>query len=227
MYSRMAALSARVLRCAPRRSCFWVSNANHRSTPLAPSGIGNNGCVRSKAWICDFSSTHNTSARSGGSRYNPTMSRTFSTNSGSGDSLNVSVRWGCSPNTRQIASPCSGSIRSAPPCRARSSASRRVASFPTSTAQSPPPRTAASVTVRGGAGTWLIQQSIEALGDESAEPFPDGLLRQPELARYVRVGQFGGGAEHDARPLRECLRRRRATRPTLERRPFFLRELQR
>ena len=31
------------------------------------------------AWICAFSSTHNTKARSGGFRYKPTMSRTFST----------------------------------------------------------------------------------------------------------------------------------------------------
>ena len=41
-----------------------------------------------------FSSTHRTNARSGGDRYSPTMSRTFSTNKGAGESLNVSVRGG-------------------------------------------------------------------------------------------------------------------------------------
>ena len=39
--------------------------------------------MRSSAWIWLFSSTHNTSARSGGLMYRPTMSRTFSTKSGS------------------------------------------------------------------------------------------------------------------------------------------------
>ena len=38
---------------------------------------------RSSAWIWDFSSTHSTSACSGGSRYSPTTSRTLSMNSGS------------------------------------------------------------------------------------------------------------------------------------------------
>ena len=58
--------------------------------------------MRSSAWIWDFSSTHNTSAPSGGLRYRPTMSRTLSTNSGSGESLKVSTRWGFSPKARQI-----------------------------------------------------------------------------------------------------------------------------
>ena len=39
---------------------------------------------------------------SGGSRYSPTMSRTFSTNSGSVESLKVSCRCGCSPKARQM-----------------------------------------------------------------------------------------------------------------------------
>ncbi len=38
----------------------------------------------------------------GGSRYSPTTSRTFSTNCGSVDSLNVSVRCGCKQKARQI-----------------------------------------------------------------------------------------------------------------------------
>ena len=54
------------------------------------------------AWIWDFSSTHSTTARSGGLRYSPTTSRTLSMNSGSFDSFQDSWRWGCSPNARQI-----------------------------------------------------------------------------------------------------------------------------
>ena len=49
-----------------------------------------------------FSSTHRTIARMGGSRYKPTMSRTFSTNSGSVESLKVSWRCGYNPKTRQM-----------------------------------------------------------------------------------------------------------------------------
>ena len=45
----------------------------------------------------DFSSTHNTMACSGGFRYRPAISRTFSTSHGSVDSLNVSLRCGCKP----------------------------------------------------------------------------------------------------------------------------------
>ena len=50
----------------------------------------------------DFSSTHNTIARSGGAISSPTMSRPFSTKSGSADSLKVSVRCGCNPKARQM-----------------------------------------------------------------------------------------------------------------------------
>jgi hypothetical protein len=50
----------------------------------------------------DFSSTHSTTAFSGGLWYRPTTSTTFSTNSGSVDSLNPSTRWGLRSNLRQI-----------------------------------------------------------------------------------------------------------------------------
>src|ERR1700689_4549449 len=61
-----------------------------------------NRLVRSRACTCDFSSTHSTMACSGGFRYRPTMSRTFSTSHGSVDSLNVPLRCGCSPKLRQM-----------------------------------------------------------------------------------------------------------------------------
>jgi hypothetical protein len=57
--------------------------------------------VRSNAWIWAFSSTQSTSAPSGGFRYRPTMSRAFSTNCGSGESLNDSVRCDFGPHARQ------------------------------------------------------------------------------------------------------------------------------
>src|SRR5678815_856552 len=67
-----------------------------------PGIIGSTGWERSSAWIWDFSSTHNTTAASGGSRYRPTTSYTLSTNNGSVDSLNVSTRCGLRPKPRQI-----------------------------------------------------------------------------------------------------------------------------
>jgi hypothetical protein len=70
---------------------------------MTPSGVAAaRRAVRSSAWICDFSSTHNTSAASGGSRYNLTTSRTLSMNCGSVDSFQVCCRCGLRPNARQI-----------------------------------------------------------------------------------------------------------------------------
>ena len=68
----------------------------------AAGSIGSIGAVRSNACICDFSSTANTTAPCGGSRYNLTMSRTLPTNSGSVDSFHESTKCGLSPNARQI-----------------------------------------------------------------------------------------------------------------------------
>lgn len=49
----------------------------------------------------DFSSTHNTIADSGGSRYSPTTSHTLFTKNGSVDSSNSSLRYGCNRNAFQ------------------------------------------------------------------------------------------------------------------------------
>ena len=45
---------------------------------------------------------HSTTALSGGFRYNPTTSVSFSVNAGSVDNLKVSMRWGCRPCASQI-----------------------------------------------------------------------------------------------------------------------------
>jgi hypothetical protein len=61
--------------------------------------MGSIGWLRSSAWTWLFSSTHKTRAWSGGSRYSPTTSRSFSMNQGSVDSLKLRVRWGCRPKS--------------------------------------------------------------------------------------------------------------------------------
>src|SRR5215210_1940306 len=67
-----------------------------------PGIIGSTGLVRARAWTWLFSSTQSTTALSGGSRYRPTTSNSLSTNSGSLDSLNVSVRCGLRSKAFQI-----------------------------------------------------------------------------------------------------------------------------
>src|SRR5512142_619884 len=69
--------------------------------PARPFFMGSDGWVRSNACTWLFSSRHSTTAFSGGFRYSPTTSTSFSSNRGSFDSLNVSTRCGCSPRARQ------------------------------------------------------------------------------------------------------------------------------
>jgi hypothetical protein len=61
--------------------------------------MGSSGWVRCSAWHWLFSSTHNTKALSGGFRYSPTASCSFSMKNGSVDSLKLSLRCGCSPSS--------------------------------------------------------------------------------------------------------------------------------
>ena len=65
--------------------------------------MGNSGCERSSAWTRVFSSAHNTSALAGGCKYRPTISRTFSINSGSLEELKSCGReCGCKAEARQM-----------------------------------------------------------------------------------------------------------------------------
>jgi hypothetical protein len=59
--------------------------------PARPATIGNDACVRSRAWIWDFSSMHSTIAYSG-FNYRPNTSMRLSSNLGSVEILNVSTR---------------------------------------------------------------------------------------------------------------------------------------
>ena len=68
--------------------------------PSRPFFKGSPGCVRSSAWIWLFSSKLNTAAFSGGSRYRPTTSMSFSSKRGCVLSLNVRTRCGFKPQER-------------------------------------------------------------------------------------------------------------------------------
>src|SRR5260370_12586791 len=90
----------------------------------------------------DFSSTHSTTARSGGLWYSPTTSTTFSTNSGSADSLNVPVKCGLRSNLRQIRpivdllSPARSAIEALDQCVASAGISSSMAVMTSSTLSS-------------------------------------------------------------------------------------------
>src|SRR5450759_946622 len=64
--------------------------------------MGSDAWVRSNACTEVFSSMHNTTAFSGGFRYKPTTSISFSSNRGSLESLNVLTRCGFRPRPHQI-----------------------------------------------------------------------------------------------------------------------------
>src|ERR1035441_4696059 len=80
----------------PSRSWSWLRRSG------TPGIIGGTGWDRSSAWMPGFSSTHSTTALSGGWWYRPATSTTLSTNRGSDDSLNVLVKCGLRPDLRQI-----------------------------------------------------------------------------------------------------------------------------
>src|SRR5258707_1003395 len=70
--------------------------------PARPGLSGRVCWVRSRAWIWDFSSMHSTTAWSGGFRYRPTTSMSFSSNRLSLEILNVLTRCGWMPRADQI-----------------------------------------------------------------------------------------------------------------------------
>jgi hypothetical protein len=90
----------------------------------------------------DFSSTHSTTAFSGGLWYRPTTSTTFSANSGSEDSLKVSLKCGLMSNLRQIRPivdsdrPLRLAIEARDQCVASCGVSSRVATITSSTLSS-------------------------------------------------------------------------------------------
>ena len=67
----------------PCRTSSWVRRSG------LPGPSGRLGVVRERAWIWAFSSTQTTMARSGGSRYRPTTSRTLAASWGSVENVKV------------------------------------------------------------------------------------------------------------------------------------------
>jgi hypothetical protein len=64
-----------------------MSRCSAPMSPAGSAGVGQEGWVRSSAWICDFSSTHSTIACADDSGHNPTTSRTLASSSRSLENL--------------------------------------------------------------------------------------------------------------------------------------------
>lgn len=142
-------------------------------------------------------------AFSGGAKYSPAMSRTFSTNSGSLDSLKVSWRRDCSPKARQMRdtavcdkpasramarAPMHGSLGSALQGLGNHGSHARVVDRARRTA----PR--------------RIEQSVQSMFHEAGSPLRNG-LRLHELAagHHLVVSTFGT-CQNNARAQRQRLR---------------------
>ena len=181
--------------------------------------------MRSRAGTWLFSSTLSTSARSGGLRYRPTISRTFSTNWGSADSLKVSTRCAWRPNVCQIraivafrqadrrAQGPSAPLRDLRRRRFQCARDHRDHVVVADRPGRPRPR--------------LIAQPFEATQPKPFAPLTDAVTRraQPRGDRSVR--QTVRTAQHDPRAQRQTLRRLRAARPFLQGSAFGVRQHQR
>ena len=186
-----------------------------------PGRIGKSGRVRSSAWTWLFSSIDSTMARSGGQRYSPTMSRTFSTNCGSADNLNVSRRCDCNPNVCQMRaivafeSPATSARLARRPLRR---VSRRAFERAGNHVDDP-------IVGRFArrAGPWLVRQPRQDAARETAR----AICRR---CYSTRGSSLGHRAIRQARPrtpapsatAAPALRRLRAARPLLQRAAFVL-----
>src|SRR5512142_825480 len=133
------------------------------------------------------------------------MSYTFSTNNGSLDSLNVSVRCGCNPNACQIRpivdrdKPERAAILRLDQCVAFSGADSSVSTTTRSTClHGDRPRP-----TRPG----LIAQPVQPQLAKPPAPLPDRRCRHPALPRDLRVRTPICAPQNDPRTQRQRLRR--------------------
>ena len=183
--------------CAAR-ACPATAGTRERSDPTPGSGI--------------FSSTHNTTAASGGFRYNPTMSRTLSMNNGSGDSLKLSTKCGFRPNARQIrltadwVIPVEVASERVDQCVALAGVSSSVLTITRSTSSSPIDRGAPG---RGSSCSPSRRRSMNR-----RRHFPTVVRSTSRPSRDFDVGAALRACQHDPTSQRQRLRGARTPRPT-------------
>ena len=196
-----------------RRTAWWCRAGRSRGSAFSgsPGRSGRIGAVRSSAWIWDFSSTHSTTAFSGGSRYSPTTSRTLASSSGSVENLNVSARHGCRPHLRQILAtvtlliPSSAGQQPRRPVRHPEPVRRRLQRRRHDRGLIDHPRPP---------GLRPILQAADALGRVPALPRRSpSACDTPTRATISFVPHPVRGQQHDPRPLRQPRPHRRRPRP--------------
>ena len=162
-----------------------------------------------------FSSTHSTTAFSGGLWYRPTTSTTLSTNSGSVESLNPSTRCGLRSNRRQIRPIVDGDRPTRRHRRPRPVRRVRPASPPAS-----PTTTSSTLSNRidgGRPGRGSSTNPSRRLVDEPAPPLGHRVRHHPQVGGDLLVRRPGFGAgQDDPRPQRQRLRRLRPPRPPIQ-----------
>src|SRR5512132_3249228 len=128
------------------------------------------------------------------------MSRTFSTNSGSVDSLKVSLRCGCSENARQmrctveIDTPVALAIERVLQCVAAAGIVSSVVVTTSAIFSSPD----LARSTRAG----LIGQAVQAAGRKPPAPRRHSDTRDPEPLRDRQIGHAVRREQHDLRPHR-------------------------
>jgi Domain of unknown function (DUF4160) len=160
---------------------------------------------------CDFSSTHTTTAFSGGCRYRPTTSVIFASRCGSVENLNPSVRCGCRQNRRHRRA-IESWLTDIFLFRRSQSARRRLDQCVTPIAGSEPgggvtvaDRISAIAAGQHGlraAGARRVPQPGQAVLGVRPPPFDHRRLGAADPLRDLRAGQTPGGQQHDPRPLR-------------------------
>jgi hypothetical protein len=151
--------------------------------------------------------------------YNPTTSRTFSTRSGSGDTLKLSWRHGLRPNARQISETVVLEI----PCLAASPRVDQWVSAPgvDSNVSTTTASMVASAIVRSAPGRGASHSPSR----RSASPFRHRGRVHPLAGGHLLVGVAISASQHDPRPLRQRLGRQVPSNPALQGLPFGVAQL--
>src|SRR5262249_33113435 len=156
-----------------------------------------------RAWLSGFSSTLKTTAFAGGARYRPATSRVFSISSGSGETLNVSVRHRRRPDARPIRHTLEGQ-KAAPLPRPR--LDQRGAP-PGDPPRAPSPRVPPGPAGRGGRppGRGSMVHPARPLPKNPRPPLADRLAVDAQPRRDRDVAAALRADQHDPRPQRQPL----------------------
>ena len=142
------------------------------------------------------------------------MSRTFSTNSGSVESLKVSSAMRLQAEGAPDAADARGRDAAVPRHAARAPV-RGVGRLALQRLHDDA-LDLGVVDLARDARPRLVEQPVETTLDKTLAPFADGLRRHPLVRRHRLVAQARGAAEHDPRPQRQSLSRLAALRIAFE-----------